>query len=925
MADNLVIVESPAKAKTIEGFLGSDFIVKSSYGHVRDLAKNDKAVNVANNFEPNYEISEDKVKVIADLAKLAKKAKTVWLATDEDREGEAISWHLFEALELKDANTKRIVFHEITKSAIQEAIENPRKIDKHLVDAQQARRILDRLVGFELSPILWKKIKPSLSAGRVQSVAVRLIVEREREVEAHKFSSAFKVTANFLVTDDKGISRNLKAELPSRFKTKEDAESFLQKSLNATYTISNLEKKPGKKSPSAPFTTSTLQQEASRKLGFSVAQTMLVAQKLYEAGKITYMRTDSVNLSQTALNAAKKEIISSYGEKYVNTKQYVTKSASAQEAHEAIRPTYFQNSTVDGDHNERRLYELIWKRTIASQMSDAQLERTIVTVNSDKVEENFVATGEVIIFDGFLTVYLESSDDENTEDAAEGLLPPLTIGQNLDLDFIEARERFSYPPSRYTEASLVKKLEELGIGRPSTYAPTISTVQKRGYVVKEDRMGKERKYFVITLKNDSVKQEQKTETTGTEKAKLFPTDIGAVVNDFLVQNFEDVLDYNFTAYVEKEFDEIAEGKLKWQGMLAEFYQPFHKNVKHTSENAERASGERILGIDPKSGKTVSARIGKFGPMVQMKMNDEDEKPQYASLRPGQRLETITFEEALDLFKGDKILGVDPKSGKIVSARVARYGPVVQMKTNDGDDKPQYANLRPGQSLETITLEDALELFKLPRTLGKFEDKDLIVSIGKFGPYIKQENSFTSLPKTDDPYEVTLERSIEIILDKRSKPDLIKNPRNLGKHNGEDVTVSRGRFGPFIKFKNLYCAIPRDEDPFLIELPRAIEIIEAKKQSDIEKIIKIFDENKDAKILKGRYGPYVAFGKMNLKIPKNQEPESLTYEDVLRMAEAEGSTASKSKGKGKKTKKAAGEKSGAVASKKSTGKKAAKKK
>jgi len=863
MADNLVIVESPAKAKTIEGFLGNDFIVKSSYGHVRDLAKNDKAVNVSKNFEPTYEISEDKKSVIADLSKLARKAKIIWLATDEDREGEAISWHLFEALDLKDANTRRIVFHEITKTAIQEAIENPRKIDKHLVDAQQARRILDRLVGFELSPILWKKIKPSLSAGRVQSVAVRLIVEREREVEAHKSSSSFKVTANFLVTDDKGAARNLKAELPSRFKTKEDAENFLQKSIGAEYTISNLEKKPGKKSSSAPFTTSTLQQEASRKLGFSVAQTMLIAQRLYEAGKITYMRTDSVNLSQMALNAAKKEIISSFGERYVNTKQYITKSASAQEAHEAIRPTYFQNPTVDGDNNERRLYELIWKRTIASQMSDAQLEKTIVTINSNKVEENFVATGEVIVFDGFLKVYLESSDDENNEDAADGLLPPLTIGQNLDLDFIEARERFSYPPARYTEASLVKKLEELGIGRPSTYAPTISTVQKRGYVMKEDRTGKERKYFVITLKNNAVKEEQKTEITGAEKSKLFPTDIGVVVNDFLVQNFEEILDYNFTAYVEKEFDEIAEGKMKWQSMLAEFYQPFHSNVKHTEENAERASGERILGVDPKSGKTVSARIGRFGPMVQMKMNDEDEKPQYASLRAGQRLETITFEEALDLFK-------------------------------------------------------------LPRNLGQFEGKDLIVSIGKYGPYIKQEDSFTSLPKTDDPYEVTLERAIEIIEEKRSKPDLFKNPRNLGKYEDEDVLVSRGRFGPYIKFKGMFCAIPRNEDPFVIELNRAIEIIEAKKKSESEKIIKVFDENKDARVLNGRYGPYVSFGKKNLKIPKNKEPELLTYEDVLKMAEEDGSVSSKT-AKGKKTKKSSEEKSVAVASKKAVRKKTPKKK
>jgi DNA topoisomerase-1 len=759
MADNLVIVESPAKAKTIEGFLGSDYIVKSSYGHVRDLAKNDKAVNVANNFEPTYEISEDKIKVIADLSKLAKKAKTIWLATDEDREGEAISWHLFESLELKDSNTKRIVFHEITKSAIQEAIENPRKIDKHLVDAQQARRILDRLVGFELSPILWKKIKPSLSAGRVQSVAVRLIVEREREIEAHNSTSAFKVTANFLVYDDKGTTRNLKAELPSRFKTKEEAENFLQKSLGAGYTISNLETKPGKKSSSAPFTTSTLQQEASRKLGFSVSQTMLIAQRLYESGKITYMRTDSVNLSQLALNAAKKEILSSFGEKYVNTKQYVTKSASAQEAHEAIRPTYFENSTVDGDNNERRLYELIWKRTIASQMSDAQLEKTIVTINSNKVEENFIATGEVIVFDGFLKVYLESSDDENTEDAAEGLLPPLAVGQKLDLDFIEARERFSYPPSRYTEASLVKKLEELGIGRPSTYAPTISTVQKRGYVIKEERQGKERNYFVITIKNDVVKSEQKTEITGAEKSKLFPTDIGTVVTDFLVANFKDVLDYNFTAYVEKEFDDIAEGNMEWHQMIAEFYLPFHKNVEHTSENAGRASGERILGIDPKSGKTVSARIGRFGPIVQMKMNDEDEKPQYASLRVGQRLETITFEEALDLFK-------------------------------------------------------------LPRNLGIFEEKDIVVSIGRFGPYIRHDNKFISIPKTDDPYIITFERTVELI--------------------------------------------------------------EIKRKADSEKLIKQFEGNSEVRILNGRWGPYLAIGKKNIKIPKGKDPASLTLEECLEL-------------------------------------------
>ncbi|MFI5218511.1 MAG: type I DNA topoisomerase [Bacteroidia bacterium] len=761
MADNLVIVESPAKAKTIEKFLGKDYTVKSCYGHVRDLAKSDKGIDIENNFEPNYEISEDKKHVIAELSKLAKNVKTVWLATDEDREGEAISWHLYESLKLKKSNTRRIVFHEITKTAIKEAIENPRDIDKHLVDAQQARRILDRLVGFELSPILWKKIKPSLSAGRVQSVAVRLIVERERDIDSHNSTSYYKVTGNFLVHDEKGFPRFLKADLSQKFKSKEEAENFLNKLLGAQFSISNLEKKPAKKSPSAPFTTSTLQQEASRKLGFSVAQTMLLAQRLYEGGLITYMRTDSVNLSQFALNAAKTEITKSYGEEYVNTRQFTTKSASAQEAHEAIRPTYFENPTVDGENNEKRLYELIWKRAIASQMSDAQLEKTIVTIQPDKVEENFTATGEVILFDGFLKVYLESTDDENSEEANDGLLPPLAIGQKLDLDFIEARERFTYPPARFTEASLVKKLEELGIGRPSTYAPTISTIQKRGYVLKEERQGKERNYNVITLKDNRILAVVKTEITGTEKNKLFPTDIGAVVNDFLVANFEDVLDYNFTAYVEKEFDDIAEGKMKWQEMIADFYKPFHKDVVLTEKTAERASGERILGIDPKTGKTVSARIGKFGPMVQMKMDENDEKPRFASLRTGQRLETITFEEAMDLFK-------------------------------------------------------------LPRNLGLFEEKEIVVSIGRFGPYVRHNSIFCSIPKTDDPYAITQERSIELIL--------------------------------------------------------------AKRQADSERIIKTFDENPEVRVLKGRWGPYISFGKRNIKIPKAKEPGLITYEEILKLSE-----------------------------------------
>ncbi len=756
MTDNLVIVESPAKAKTIEGFLGKDFTVKSSYGHVRDLAKSDKAVNIEKNFEPAYEISDDKKAVITELQKLVNKAKVVWLATDEDREGEAISWHLFEALGLKDKETKRIVFHEITKSAIKNAIENPRNIDYNLVDAQQARRILDRLVGFELSPILWKKVKPSLSAGRVQSVAVRLIVERERDMEAHVSTSSYKVVADFLVKDARGNDINMKADLPQRFKSYDEAEAFLNRCKFAQYSITNLETKPGKKSPSAPFTTSTLQQEASRKLGFSVSQTMRVAQILYEAGKITYMRTDSVNLSETALDAARKEIEKSYGNNYVQQRQYKTKSASAQEAHEAIRPTYFENATVDGDNNEKRLYELIWKRSIASQMSDAVLEKTIATIKISTTEENFIATGEVIKFDGFLKVYLESKDDESEEDETSGMLPPLAVGQVLQLDSIGATERFSNPPPRYTEASLVKKLEELGIGRPSTYAPTISTIQQRGYVVKESREGRERKFNFLKLKDNEIKSEKKTEITGTEKNKLFPTDIGTVVTDFLVKNFDDVLDYSFTARVEKEFDEIAEGQKKWQEMINEFYHPFHKDVINTSETAERASGERILGVDPVSGKQVSVRIARYGPVAQLGASTEDEKATFASLRTGQRLETISLEEALDLFK-------------------------------------------------------------LPRIVGEFEGKGIKIAIGRFGPYAQHNSLFYSLPKGVDPYTISFDQAVEVIL--------------------------------------------------------------AKRKADSEKLIKVFDENNEVKILNGRWGPYIQFGKKNLKIPKGRDPISITYEEA----------------------------------------------
>ncbi len=755
MAKNLVIVESPAKAKTIEGYLGKDYLVRSSYGHVRDLVKSGMGIQIEKNFEPVYEISPDKEKVIQELVKLSKKATTVWLATDEDREGEAISWHLFETLGLIEKNTRRIVFHEITKKAISEAIKNPRKIDKNMVDAQQARRILDRLVGFELSPILWKKVRPQLSAGRVQSVTVRLIVEREREIDVFKITAAYKVVGVFEVG-----GKSFKAEVPKKFNTMEEAEQFLKNCIGADFSVKNLEVKPGKRSPSAPFTTSTLQQEASRKLGYSVAQTMVLAQKLYESGKITYMRTDSVNLSQDAIEMAKKTIVSNYGEKYHESRQYKNKNASAQEAHEAIRPTDFNMEEASSDAREQRLYNLILKRTIASQMADAQLEKTVVTITSQKTKEDFVATGEVIKFDGFLKVYMEGTDDESPEEQ-EGLLPAMKQGDALKLKEATGTERFTYPPSRYTEAALVKKLEELGIGRPSTYAPTIYTVQKRGYVVKEERMGKERTYTILRLEKDKVIHEKKTEITGAEKNKLFPTDIGMLVNDFLVANFKDILDYNFTAYVEKEFDDIANGELKWQKMIKEFYQPFHTTVEVTQKESVRVTGERILGKDPASGQTLLVRVGRFGPMAQIGSQEETEKPRFAKLRADQRLDQITFEQALDLFR-------------------------------------------------------------LPRNLGKFEDHDVIVAIGRFGPYIRLNDFFVSLKKEDDPYDITYDRAIECILEKR--------------------------------------------------------------KANEERIIKIFPEDSDVKILKGRWGPYIAYKDRNIRIPKDRDPSSFTIVEIHDLAE-----------------------------------------
>ncbi|WP_339704127.1 type I DNA topoisomerase [Algoriphagus aquimarinus] len=759
MSKNLVIVESPAKAKTIEGYLGKDYKVASSYGHVRDLPKGDKAIDIKNRFSPTYEVTADKKDVIKNLKALVKDAETVYLASDDDREGEAISWHLKEVLKLKDENTKRIVFREITKNAIVKAIENPRGIDIDLVNAQQARRILDRLVGFELSPILWKKIKTGLSAGRVQSVAVRLIVDREREVEQHKAKSSFRITAIFEVE-----GRTFQAELPKKFDTKAEAEEFLKTCLKADFSVANLEKKPGKKSPAAPFTTSTLQQEASRKLYFSVAQTMSVAQKLYEAGKITYMRTDSVNLSDDAMASAKNAIHDSYGEKYHKSRKFTTKSEGAQEAHEAIRPTDFANSHVTGERNEQRLYELIWKRAIASQMADAELEKTIITVDISNQPQNLVATGEIIKFDGFLKVYLEDTDEEPEEDDSnEGkvLLPPLTIGQPLALQEMKGRETFSRASPRYTEASLVKKLEELGIGRPSTYAPTISTIQRREYVIKESRDGTPRDYVEMIIAKGEFKDATKTENTGAEKQKLFPTNIAMVVNDFLVEHFPNVIDFSFTARVEKEFDDIAAGGQVWQDMLASFYGNFHKNVEDTEQiSRQDINSSRELGNHPVSGKPMIVRLGKFGPLVQIGDSEDEEK--------------------------------------------------------------QFASLKKGQFIENITMEDALELFKLPRDIGMFEDKKMVAAIGRFGPYVRHDGSFVSLPKEMDPLSINEEEGIKLIQDKR--------------------------------------------------------------EADAKKHIKSFDENPEIQVLNGRWGPYIKMGKNNYKIPKDKEAETLTYEETIHIIE-----------------------------------------
>lgn len=762
MIDNLVIVESPAKARTIEKFLGKEFQVKSSMGHIRDLSKKDLGIDIKSRYKPKYIIPEDKKKVVSELKKLVKEAKTVWLASDEDREGEAIAWHLYEALNLNKENTKRIVFHEITRNAIADAIKNHRGIDYNLVDAQQARRILDRLVGFELSPILWKKVRPALSAGRVQSVAVRLIVEREREILNFKYISYFKISAIFKVQDKNNKIYELKAEIQDKIESEKKALELLEKFKVATFTITDITKKPSHKTPSPPFTTSTLQQEASRKLGFSVSQTMTIAQRLYEAGKITYMRTDSVNLSNTALHAAKDVISKEYGNKYLKIRQYKTKSKSAQEAHEAIRPAYLAKQTISGNNAEKKLYDLIWKRTVASQMSDALIEKTTVTIDISNANEKFLATGEILTFDGFLKLYIESSDDEVDENS-KGLLPPLNANDLLTPVIISATEKFTNHPPRYTEASLVKKLEELGIGRPSTYAPTISTIQQRGYVIKLDKPGSERKYISLILTGNNISKEINTELIGALKAKLFPDNIGMIVNDFLVQYFSDILNYNFTATIEEEFDEIASGKKNWTDMIDRFYKHFHPKVETTLAKSELSKGDRHLGDDPETGKPVIVKMGRYGAMAQIGENT----------------------------------------------------------SKDNTEKPRFASLRKGQNMESITLEEALQLFRLPRNIGQFDSKDLIVSIGKFGPYIKHDSKFYSLKKGID-------------------------------------------------------------DPYSINMQRAIEIIKEKQEKDKNKIIKSFKEEPELMILNGRWGPYITYKKKNFKVPKKTDPNSLSYEDCVKI-------------------------------------------
>ena len=811
MAKNLVIVESPAKAKTIEKFLGKDFQVESSFGHIADLPSKELGINVEGDFMPEYIVSDDKKAVVKKLKALAKKAETVWLASDEDREGEAIAWHLKEQLQLKNENTKRIVFHEITKNAILKAVENPRDINYDMVNAQQARRVLDRLVGYELSPILWRKVKGGLSAGRVQSVAVRLIVERERSIQEFKTSASFKVVAQF--SNEEG--KTFKASIPKSFDTREEAEQFLKSSVMADFKILDLQKKPAKKSPAAPFTTSTLQQEASRKLGYPVAKTMQVAQRLYEAGLITYMRTDSLNLSDDARNAAKEEITKNYGSEYSKPRVFKTKNKGAQEAHEAIRPTEMQRSSINVEYDQDRLYDLIWKRTIASQMSDAKLERTNVKVENSKNDKIFTANGEMIQFEGFLKVYLEGIDNDEEEQA--GMLPNLTVGETLSYEFITATERFTSPPYRFTEASLVKQLEELGIGRPSTYAPTISTVQRRGYVEKGETEGVERDYEQFILKSGTVTSTILTEKTGSDKGKLIPTDIGNIVTDFLVENFSNILDFGFTAKVESSFDDISDGAEDWIEMIKGFYNEFHPTVTFVSENAERESGERILGTHPETGKTVLVRLGKFGAMAQIGDRDDDEK--------------------------------------------------------------LFASLQKDQNLGTITLKEALDLFLLPKNLGTYEAEEVVVSNGRFGPYIKFGSMYVSLDRGENPMEVDLERAIELIVAKQ------KADAPIGEYEGMPIQKGVGRFGPFIKWNSIFINVNKKYDFDNLSQQDLETLIEDKKQKERDKLIHNWEES-GIRVEKARWGRFnIIKGKLKIELPKTTNATELTLDEVEKIIEA----------------------------------------
>ncbi|MDI9364091.1 MAG: type I DNA topoisomerase [Flavobacterium sp.] len=822
MSKNLLIVESPAKAKTIEKILGTDFDVRSCYGHIRDLEKDDMGIDLNNHYLPRYKVPEDKLKVVSELKSLAKKSKEVWLASDEDREGESISWHLAEVLGLDPKETKRIVFHEITAPAIKKAVANPRKINMDLVNAQQARRVLDRLVGFELSPVLWKKVKPSLSAGRVQSVAVRLIVDREREINVFVPESSYKIEAFFAAKDINNKPVTFKAESPSKVATLQNAQQFLNTCINANYTVASIEVKPAKRTPAAPFTTSTLQQEASRKLGYGVSKTMLIAQKLYEHGHITYMRTDSVNLSDTALADISKEISTAFGNKYNQQRKFANKNESAQEAHEAIRPTYMSHHTV-ADEDGRRLYELIWKRTIASQMSDAEFEKTTAKINISTNKEQLAATGEVMKFDGFLKVYLEGRDDEDEEDT-EGMLPPLNIGQVLNFKEMTATEKFTRAAARYTEASLVKKMEELGIGRPSTYAPTITTIIKRNYVEKRDKDGVKRQVNILRLTaKNLIEKLMLTENTGAEKAKLFPTDLGLVVTDFLNLHFKKVMDFSFTAKIEAEFDQIAEGKIIWSNMIDGFYKPFHTNIENTLETAERAKGERELGFVAETGKKVIARMGRYGPMVQI---------------------------------GD---------------------------TSDENEKPRFAKLKSNQSIETITMHQAMELFQLPRSLGEYNGEELIVNAGRFGPYIKYKDQFISLAKTDEPLEIDIDRALELINKKQAADAAI------GHYQEKPVTKGKGRFGPFIKWDDLYINIPKGFDYDNLTQADINTLIEKKLEKEANRYLQQWPAEKIT-IENGRWGPFVRFGKKMLKLTGKkytaEEAATLPLESVKAMIEAQ---------------------------------------